>query len=235
MFEARRACQDVQRLTAHLDLRGIVAGRQVSRTMWAGVSVDGLSRLESASPSGRPFVLTASKRQALLLLPDRGPAYVRGDAAVLHNAVIGLALDGSALEAVLTGCPRISGGLTAEAFDSGWMRVMIDAKDALYLHRSGAGAAWEAMAYLHVDAAQNVRWRADFRDRGRYDGVPRTIRLTKLEWNSRASRDFDVTLRLTRIQVNPLLTPATFAPPLSDSMRQLPDSVITSSAPIILQ
>jgi hypothetical protein len=209
-FEARRVCEQIQTLTTQIEFRGSVRGRRIRARMWAGTAFPALARLEAIGSSTPPlFVFTASGNVATLLLP-RDNRVVRDERArAVLEAIAGIPLDAADLEGVLTGCPRISGEIEALAFGDTSLKVVIgDYKDELHLRRDHSRAPWRLVVMVRRVPDRALRWRAEFHDR--VNGVPRTIRLTSLEWNGQPAQSFDVQLTLRRLQINPSLGPETF-------------------------
>ena len=207
-------------LTTQIVVRGSAHGHRLRFRMWSAVAFPALARLEVVASSRPPlFIFTARGDDAMLLVPRDNRVVQHERASVVLEAMAGTPLNGVDLEGLLTGCPRISGTYRAFQFGNTWLKFFIGENDEVYLRRNDASGPWHLVVMIRRVPGQSIRWRAEFRNRR--DGVPRTIRLTSLDWNGQPSDAFDVRLSLRRLQINPLLGPEEFAVPVSLSAQPI--------------
>jgi len=178
--------------------------------MWAATAFPALARLEVVASSGfPPFVFSANADDATLLVPRPDRVLRHERASAVLDVVAGIPLNGTDLEGVLTGCPRIGGVYRAFQFGDTWLKFFIDDDDEVFLRRDHPGGPWHLVVMIRRAPGQALRWRAEFRDRR--DGLPRTIRLTSLRWNGQPSGAFDLRLSLRHLEINPLIGPEELA------------------------
>jgi hypothetical protein len=230
-LEARQECGDVLALTTQIVVRGSVHGHRVRFRLRAATAFPALARLEVvASPRPPLFTFTARGDDATLLVPRDNRVAQHERASAVLDAVAGLPLNGVDLEGLLTGCPRISGTYRAFQFGDTWLKFFVGEDDEVYLQRNDPGGPWHLMVMIRRVSGQSLRWRAEFRDRR--DGVPRTIRLTSLDWNGQSSDAFDIRLSLRRLEINPLLGPEEFAVPVPRSAQPITLDELRRSDPL---
>jgi hypothetical protein len=111
-FEARRQCQFVTTLTTELELRGWAGGHRLDARIWAGTMFPEMVRLQSnPSSSQSQFILTATRDEATLLLPQADRVVSRESASAVVEAVTVIPLNATDFEGLITGCPRISASI----------------------------------------------------------------------------------------------------------------------------
>jgi hypothetical protein len=201
--------------------------------MWAATAFPALARIEVGASSGPPhFIFTARGDDATLLLPRDNRVVEHERASLVLEALAGTPLNGLDLEGLLTGCPRISGSYQAFQFGDTWLKFFIGENDEVYLRRNDPSGPWHLVVMIRRVPGQALRWRAEFRDRR--DGVPRTIRVTSLDWNGQPSEAFDLWLSLRRLEINPLIGPEEFAVPVPRSAQPITLDELRRSSPLAL-
>lgn len=132
------ACRAVRTLTADLALSGRSGAGRLRGRVQAGFRAPDDMRLEGLAPFGPPvFVLASTAAATTLLLPRDDRVHTGTPARALVEALSGLAFDGAALRAVLTGCVSTqTTALDAVQFADG--RLLVRAADnATLLARDG--------------------------------------------------------------------------------------------------
>jgi len=201
-------------MTARLTMRGTVAGSRTRSAIWVGAHVSGL-RIEPADGS-RSFVLTSSDRPArVATLELSGRRVESSDVHALVQLAIGLPLTGEELQGLLTTCPLRSGGSPvtlrtgSDALD---LMLFDDPGDADVLHfsRRGEHDPWRLLAMTSNRSAPAFRWRTEFH--APVATVPKTFRLTSLDWKGEPGGELDVLVTVDRVQVSPMLEERLFKP-----------------------
>lgn len=173
--DARTSCRAPAALTADLRLSGRIDGDRVRGTLQVGVARDAM-RLEGLAPFGAPvFVLAAQPSGAVLFLP-RDEAVARAEsAAVLLDAIVGVALGPADLLAIVSGCGLADWQATgAAAYGETWRRLDVGDRRRLWLRRDDAAGAG-----LVLMAAEDDRWRIEYTRTG--SGWPTAIRLQRTQ------------------------------------------------------
>lgn len=127
------ACRAVRTLTADLALSGRSGAGRLRGRVQAGFRAPDDMRLEGVPPFGPPvFVLASTSAATTLLLPRDDRVHTGTPARQLVEALSGLAFDGAALRAVLTGCVSTqTTAIDAVRFPDG--RLIVRAADAAML------------------------------------------------------------------------------------------------------
>jgi hypothetical protein len=180
------ACRAVRTLTADLALSGHSGTGRLRGRVQAGFRAPDDMRLEGLAPFGPPvFVLASTAAATTLLLPRDDRVHTGTPARQLVEALSGLALDGAALRAVLTGCVSTqTTALDAMRFTDGRMIVRA-ADDATLLAQDGRIVGGNRDG-LRVDYQAFV---GDF---------PSVLRVT----SAGGGGTIDATIRLSSIETN---------------------------------
>jgi hypothetical protein len=206
-----------------LSLRGRVGGERLSGRVIAGFVQPASMRLEAPAPIGQPvFILSAQGDSGVLLLP-RASRVLRGQPAeAILDALIGVNLAPTDLQAILTGCvvpnPTPAGG---RLHANGWASIDLQAGATLYLRRTSSRAgssdpAWE------VRAAQRDGWQLEYTmAQSRF---PASVRLTSDSHNV----PVDLTSGISNLEANidldaaafPVKVPPDATPLTLDELRQ---------------
>jgi hypothetical protein len=191
--------------TGRLHIAGSVGDRQVQSRMWVATMLSAATRLESIESSGhRPFILSAVGEEATLLLPQDGRVVAHEPAAAILGAALGLPLRAADLQRVIA-CPRAGGSMVGWRLSDNWLRVTMSDGDEVfdaYLRRDRSNRPLTLVAMLGLSAAPDgARWRAEFHHKEK--DTWRKIRLTSVDLHGQLGRDYDLTLSLDRIQINP--------------------------------
>jgi outer membrane biogenesis lipoprotein LolB len=100
-----QACSGVRTFTAELGLSGRAGDQRLRGRVVAGFAAPESMRLEGVAPLGPPaFVLAARDGMATLVLPRENAVLRNAAPADVLEALTGVALQPSALQAILTGC-----------------------------------------------------------------------------------------------------------------------------------
>jgi len=194
--EATKTCRDVRALTADVSLSGRVSGQKVRGKLQIGLADPNALRLEAIAPFGAPvFILAAQNGTGTLLLPRDKAVLRETPADAIIDALAGIKLTPDELRAVATGCvspaPSATGGrrypgdLTAITLKDGaeaFVRPVNGAPRIVSARRPGLIVEYEAFER----------------------GLPRTIILRADSGNA------ELSLTLSRIELNPALGPQAF-------------------------
>jgi len=195
--QASAACRSIHTLTAAVAVSGHAGGDKVRGRLLAGASRPASLRLEGVAPFGPPlFVLAAADRHATLFFP-RSHEVVRDEPGPVLEALTRVPLTAADALAALTGCPLSEAPATSgRVFDRG--RAAIEHADRATTYLARAGSGWRI-----VDAVRgDVRAHYD-----QFDGDrPSLVRLVA----SAGGVESDLTLRLSDVDLNVDLAPATF-------------------------
>jgi hypothetical protein len=185
-----QTCRDVSGYRAQLRVSGRVNGARVPG-LTAGVALEGPRiALETRYGGTRLFTIAGEASDAVLLL-HREARFVRGPAADVVDALVGLRLEPARLLALLTGC--ITGSDVSRADRIGAL-ARLTASDAVIYLRQQAGA-WR------LRAAELDGLMVDFRRVE--DGWPRQMMI-------RRAADVSVTVEVIEFEDNPPLVPGLF-------------------------
>jgi hypothetical protein len=195
--DAVSECRKVTSLKATLGLSGHAGSTKLRGHIDAGFAAPASIRLEGFPPlsfSGRPiFTLVARGEAATLVLP-RDRRVLRGaPPSAIVEALSGVPLSPADLRAVVSGCGFGDGDPSAgRSYGNGLAAV--DAGTATIVLRQVDG-------HWRIVAATRQTLQMEYADL--QSGRPATIRL-------RSGTTSDVTLKLSDVELNPLLEPAVF-------------------------
>jgi hypothetical protein len=230
LAQATTACRAARTLTAEVAVSGSASGRRLRGRLSAGVSSPASARLEAVAPFGPPlFIFVAKGNDATLLLPrdDRVLEHERPD--LVLEAVAGVPLGASDLDATLKGCASASGAIDARQVGDQWRILRAVGGDELFLHRDNKGKPWLLVATVRGRDGTERRWRAEFRDH--QNGLPRSIRVTSLG-GDRPGRAFDLHLALSQVEVNPPLDADAFTVQIPRSATPITIDELKKSGPL---
>jgi hypothetical protein len=223
-----RQCAGIQLLTVAIDARGTRRGRAVRGRFWAAARYDGRIRLEPRE-SAEPFVLTAAADGVVVVASKGARVLAHVNSAEAIEAVLGASLNAKDLTHIITGCPRESGNAAAYALAGGWMKSNVGDRIETYLQPDGT-RRWKVAAILGPGSGAAQRWRADFHRP--VSGVPTRTRLVSVHWAGQPGREFDLDLRISQIQLNPLLDDTLFSQQIPVSARAFSLSDLRSVSPL---
>jgi hypothetical protein len=169
----------------------------------AGFAAPAQARLEGLAPFGKPvFVLVADAGRGTLVLPREHRVLTDAPDRIVE-ALAGVALGPEALRTAVSGCGLDGASASAgQSYPNGWASALAG-DSTVYLRQANgvwqiAGATRGPLSLTYADFA---------------DGRPTTIHL-------RAAADAhvtaDLTLRLSELDTNTTLDPATFEAPLPE-------------------
>lgn len=217
------ACRRITALSAEMAVSGTASGQRLRGRVLVGVSAPASALLDAAAPFGASlFIYAAHDGDATLLLPRDQRVLRHGDPAAVLEAVAGVPLDPADLRRTLTGCAPEGDAGAGRAFGESWRVVSVNGDEAYLRRREGT---WRLVA-LRRGKDDGRGWRADYSDFDR--DVPRTIRLTSAD----DGRRFDLSLRLSEVDVNPTLGPEVFALSIPPSLAPLSLDELRSAGPL---
>jgi len=213
-------CASVRTFTAELGLSGRAGTERLRGRVVAGFSRPDSMRLEGVAPLGPPaFVLVARGGAATLVLP-RDNAVLRGAPPdEVLEALTGVALQPSDLQAVLTGCMGAgSGVLSGSLHGNGLASLATGTGVTLYVQREQG--EWR------LRAARSDQWLIEYPVwQGRF---PATVRL-----RSEGARVMvDLSAAISQIEANVDLDAAAFMVDIPPSAREVTLDDLRSSGPL---
>jgi hypothetical protein len=193
-------CGDVRTLTAEIGVSGRAGRQKLRAKLIAGFEAPEALRLEAVAPFGPPgFILAGRGGEATLLLPRDDRVLTGAAPADVLEALAGLSMTPGDLRLALAGCPAAAptavGGATHAA---GWTVVDLGPAGTAYL-RSRGSAPPELAAFVRQGLV------VEYPERGA-TGAPVVIRLR----GEGESPRFDVTLRLSQVELNVEVPDAAF-------------------------
>lgn len=197
--QATARCHDIATWSAEIGVSGSVRGRTLRVKVLAGTTSTGKVRLEGVAPFGGPiFILAASDASATLWLPrESGVVRDRSTSDVL-DALIGVALSGSDLHALLSGCVTPDArAVNGQTYGPDWASVDVGAGRTAFLRQS-AGAWRVASAKLGVLTIGYDRFEG---------AMPGEVRVL----TAGAAPEARLALRLSQVEENVPLADAVFA------------------------
>ena len=205
---------NIFQVTARLRLTGRVGSKRARADIWVAAA-NRAFRIEAAG-NRRPFVLTSAEPAeiATLQLPD-GRTVASTDVEGLVHLATGLPLGGGELQKLLTTCPsRDGGGPVSYRPSPNALDLVLgdspDRTDIIHFARDDAQAAWRLQAMTSNRPLVPFRWRTEFH--APIATVPKTFRLTSLDWNGQSSGELDVLVTVDHVQVGPMIEPRLFEP-----------------------
>lgn len=227
---------NIFQVTARLALSGRVGGKRPRSAIWVGAAGRAL-RIERAD-SRRPFLLTSTEpaQVATLRLPD-GRIVASENVEGLVQLATGLPLGGGELQRLLTTCPsREGGGPVSYRPDSNALDLVLgdspDKTDIIHFARDDAQAAWRLLAMTSNRPLVPFRWRTEFH--APIATVPKTFRLTGLDWTGQPSGELDVLVTVDHVQVGPMIEPHLFAPATASDKSMTLEELRTSGVKLPL-
>lgn len=205
--EATAACRGVRTITASMGMSGKAGSTKLRGRIDAGFAAPDRARLEGVPPFGKPvFVLVAEGGRGTLVLTREDRVLRDAPPDQIVEALAGVALGPDALRTAISGCGF--GGVPGEgrAYQRGWAAAPTGEGDT-FLRKEAAG--WEVAAATRGPVTVTY---ADYAN-----GRPATIRIRARSGDRTTA---DLTLRLSDVDINTTLDPATFRIDLPD--RPLP-------------
>ena len=198
----------------------------------------GTFRIEAAG-NGRPFLLTRAAQPtpiATLRLPD-GRLVASTDTAALVQLAIGLPLGGGELQRLLATCPTAEGsGPVSYRSNSNALDLVLgdspDMIDIIHFARDDAQASWRLVAMTSTRPSIPFRWRTEFH--APIATVPKTFRLTSLDWKGQPTGELDVLVKVDQVQVGPMIDPSMFEPAAAPGRRMTLEELKTSGVQLPL-
>jgi hypothetical protein len=203
---AFRRCADLRTLSAEIAVSGRAGRQKIRARLLAGFSAPGAIRLEAVAPFGRPgFILAADATEATLLLPRDGRVLTGAAPADILEALSGIPLSPDDLRRVLAGCPDGSATVVdARRYGTTWTVLDFgEGRRAYFRARSGQ---WPLTALVRPGLV------AEYMETVTAGAQPPAVRLrddpcgpANPSCAAAADGRFDVTLRLSQVEVNVLL------------------------------
>jgi hypothetical protein len=190
--EALGHCDAVRSLTAEIGLSGR-AGRQRLRVrLIAGLAAPDGIRLEAVAPMGPPvFILASAGDQTTLLLPRDDRVLTGQPPAAILEALAGVRVAPADLRRLLAGCPADAiDGRDARAIGAEWVRAGTAGGSTAYFRRLGGRWRLAALRGTGLDV-----------ELGPGTG-PQPAYARLLSPDASAGAAFDLTLRLSQVEVN---------------------------------
>lgn len=212
-------CAAVRTMTAELGLSGRAGSQRLRGRVISGFERPGSMRLEGVAPFGAPAFILAARGDAATLLLPRDNRVVRGARAEeILDALTGVALPPSDLQAILTGCvtaqPRATNG---RIHRNGWASIDLEGGATIYLRRD---EAWEPVA------ARRGGWQIDYPSW--QGGFPETVRLRSDAQRAEVDLTVDVSQRDTNIEIDA----AAFAVDVPPGTREMTIDELRAAGPL---
>lgn len=191
------SCREMKTMRAVLGLSGRAGGSRIRGDVDAGFEAPDRVRLEMPAPGRAYFQLVARGDEATLLLPRQEQVLVKAPSAETLEAIAGVALGPRELTAIVSGCgfDRGEAAVNGQRFDERWASGVVGGSTVWLEQVDGA---WRLTA-ARRDAIE-VRY-------GNFAaGRAESIRV-RAETPTGAT---DLTLRLSQVDRNETLHPATF-------------------------
>jgi hypothetical protein len=197
-------CRGIQTFTAEVGVSGKVGGRGIRRgRLLVGLAAPDAAYLDAPAPFGASvFIFAAVDDRVTLLLPRDRRVLTQGRPADVLEAAAGVPLSPADLRETLTGCAAKTASTDARRIGEKWRVILGDGE--WYLFRERDADPWRLVAVVHHDSGRPA-WRAEFRD---FSGeLPRAVRIASAD-----PKGFDVTLRLSQVEINMPLEADVFRP-----------------------
>lgn len=212
-------CRGIQTFTAIVGVSGKLGGHGIRRgRLLVGLAAPASAFLDAPAPFGASvFIFAAVDDRVTLLLPRDRRVLTQGRPADVLEAAAGVPLSPADLRETLTGCA--ANPTTADAREIGDRWRVIRGGAEWYLFRDRPADPWRLVAVVHRDVGR-PEWRAEFRDFS--DELPHSVRIASAD-----PKGFDLTLRLSQVEINMPLDaevfrpriPADYAPLTLDDLR----------------
>jgi hypothetical protein len=176
-------CATTSTLVAEIGLSGRAAGQRLRGTLHAGFAPPEALRLEAVAPFGGPVFVLAGGRDDATLLLTRENRVVEGEPEAILEALVGLRVAPSTLQAWVSGCPSAHQPLSSpRRHGNEWLAADLGPDHTVWLRDTGAGLvlAAETRGGLTVEFSEHQDGhprRVRVRQAGGTDAVPLDIRL----------------------------------------------------------
>lgn len=182
-------CADVRTLTAEIGVSGRAGRQKLRGKLIAGFEAPASLRLEAVAPFGAPvFILAAEGLRATLLLPRDDRVLTDAVPADILGALAGPALSPADLRLVLAGCPAERPvAVGGSSFGNEWAALDLGSDGTAFLRGEPLHLAALARPGLIVEYPERTA-----------AGAPAVVRLR----DEGAARRFDVSLRLSQVELN---------------------------------
>lgn len=200
---AFRRCADLRTLTAELGVSGRAGRQKIRARLLAGFAAPGAIRLEAVAPFGRPgFILAADAEKATLLLPRDGHVLTGAAPGAILEALSGIPLSPDDLRLVLAGCPDPSAKVTgATRYGTTW--TVLDFGEGRRAYFRSRNGQWPLTALVRPGFV------AEYPETAAAGVQPPVVRLRDDPCGAAdppcaaaATARFDVTLRVSQVEVN---------------------------------
>jgi hypothetical protein len=184
-------CAGARTLTAEIGVSGRAGRQKLRARLIAGFAEPGSLRLEAVAPFGPPgFILVADPLEATLLLPRDDRVLTDAAPADILGALAGVSLTPDDLRLALVGCPSTApAAVGGTRYGEDW--VVLDLGEAARAYLRARGTGLEVAALVRPDLVVEYPERT-------VTGSPVVVRLRE----AGASARFDVTLRLSQVELN---------------------------------
>jgi hypothetical protein len=199
-------CGDVRTLTAEIGVSGRAGRQRLRARLIAGFADPGALRLEAVAPFGPPgFILVADPDAATLLLPRDDRVLTGAAPAEILEALAGMTLTPDDLRLALVGCPSAAPvSSSATRYGGEWTVLDLGGNNTAYVRSRGTD--------LQVAALVRPGLIVEYPERTP-TGAPVAVRLR----DAGESPRFDVTLRLSQVELNVTLPGEAFRVKVPDS------------------
>jgi outer membrane biogenesis lipoprotein LolB len=219
--EALARCAARTTLAAEIGLSGNAAGQRLRGTLHAGFAPPDALRLEAVAPFGGPVFVLAGKRDAATLLLTREGRVVTGAPEAILEALVGLRVAPSSLQAWVSGCPSSHAPLSSpRRVGDEWLAADLGATHTVWLRRLGDAyvLAAETEDTLTIEFSEHAA------------GVPRRVRLRQARGADRAA--LDIRLALDQVEHGVALGETAFSIDLPDDAAPLTLEELRSAGPL---
>jgi hypothetical protein len=195
---ATKSCRGIRTISLEAGVSGKVNGERLRARLLIGAAAPSSARIEAPAPFGAPaFILVSARDEATLLLPRDNRVLEHARLDEILSALTGVPLTADELRLTLSGCwPDPVVVRKAVEFGADWRMVIVEADDALYLHRENANASWRLVG-VHWNIEHAGRsWNTQYGDV--LNDLPRSIRIASAD----ASSSYDLRLSLSQVDTN---------------------------------
>ncbi len=197
-------CRAIKTFTAEVGVSGKLGGQGIRRgRLLVGLASPSSAYLDAPAPFGASvFIFAAAGEEVTLLLPRDRRVLRQGRPSEVLEAAAGVPLSPAELLETVTGCAPALATPTGTQIGDEW-RIVRGASE-WYLRRARAMDPWRLVAVVHKEPGR-PEWRAEFKEF--VDDLPHAVRIASVN-----PAGFDLTLRVSQIEVNVPLEAATFHP-----------------------
>lgn len=202
LASATTGCADVRTVVAGSTVAGSVGGARVRATLLIGVEHTGNARIEAlAGPGGPVLVLTARADDATLVLPRVNQVLQGASVEQILDALVGVPIDAADLAMALTGCFG-AGGVPEAGRSYGGGVASFDLPGATTVWTQVSSGGPRAIGGRR--GALTVAYKREARE------APSRVRLLVRHARQPSQAAADLTLTLSRIDVNDAIDPGAF-------------------------